>query len=81
MSFQGVTASLAVFSMSFQGVTASLAVFSMSLQGVTASLAVFSMSFQGVTASLHSCLGGWPRLSYRKQLKEGDEEADRGNDG
>ena len=23
----------------------------------------------------------WPRLSYRKQFKEGDEEADRGNDG
>ena len=23
----------------------------------------------------------WPRLSYREQLKEGDEEADRGNDG
>ena len=22
----------------------------------------------------------WPRLSYREQLKEGDEEADRGND-
>ena len=22
-----------------------------------------------------------PRLSYREQLKEGDEEADRGNDG
>ena len=23
----------------------------------------------------------WPRLSYREQNKEGDEEADRGNDG
>ena len=23
----------------------------------------------------------WPRLSYREQFKEGDEEADRGNDG
>ena len=23
----------------------------------------------------------WPRLSYREQIKEGDEEADRGNDG
>ena len=23
----------------------------------------------------------WPRLSYRKQFREGDEEADRGNDG
>ena len=23
----------------------------------------------------------WPRLSYREQLKEEDEEADRGNDG
>ena len=23
----------------------------------------------------------WPRLSYREQYKEGDEEADRGNDG
>ena len=23
----------------------------------------------------------WPRLSYRKQFKEGDEESDRGNDG
>ena len=23
----------------------------------------------------------WPRLSYRDQIKEGDEEADRGNDG
>ena len=22
----------------------------------------------------------WPRLSYREQYKEGDEEADRGND-
>ena len=22
----------------------------------------------------------WPRLSYRKQYKEGDDEADRGND-
>ena len=22
----------------------------------------------------------WPRLSYREQFKEGDEEADRGND-
>ena len=23
----------------------------------------------------------WPRLSHREQFKEGDEEADRGNDG
>ena len=23
----------------------------------------------------------WPRLSYREQFKEGDEEADTGNDG
>ena len=23
----------------------------------------------------------WPRLSYREQYKEGDKEADRGNDG
>ena len=23
----------------------------------------------------------WPRLSYREQFKEGDEEAERGNDG
>ena len=23
----------------------------------------------------------WPRLSYREQFKEVDEEADRGNDG
>ena len=23
----------------------------------------------------------WPSLSYREQFKEGDEEADRGNDG
>ena len=23
----------------------------------------------------------WPRLSFREQFKEGDEEADRGNDG
>ena len=23
----------------------------------------------------------WPRLSYMEQFKEGDEEADRGNDG
>ena len=23
----------------------------------------------------------WPRLFYREQFKEGDEEADRGNDG
>ena len=23
----------------------------------------------------------WPRLSFREQYKEGDEEADRGNDG
>ena len=23
----------------------------------------------------------WPRLSYSEQFKEGDEEADRGNDG
>ena len=23
----------------------------------------------------------WPRLSYREQFKEGDEEADRENDG
>ena len=23
----------------------------------------------------------WPKLSYREQFKEGDEEADRGNDG
>ena len=23
----------------------------------------------------------WPRLSYREQFKEGDEEADSGNDG
>ena len=23
----------------------------------------------------------WPRLSYTEQFKEGDEEADRGNDG
>ena len=23
----------------------------------------------------------WPRLSYREQFKEGDEEVDRGNDG
>ena len=23
----------------------------------------------------------WPRLSYREQFKDGDEEADRGNDG
>ena len=23
----------------------------------------------------------WPRLSYVEQFKEGDEEADRGNDG
>ena len=23
----------------------------------------------------------WPRLSYREQFKEGDEEEDRGNDG
>ena len=23
----------------------------------------------------------WPRLSYKQQFKEGDEEADRGNDG
>ena len=23
----------------------------------------------------------WPRLSYREQFKEGDEKADRGNDG
>ena len=23
----------------------------------------------------------WPRLSYREQFEEGDEEADRGNDG
>ena len=23
----------------------------------------------------------WPRLSYREQFKEEDEEADRGNDG
>ena len=23
---------------------------------------------------------GWPRLSYREQFKEGDEETDRGND-
>ena len=23
----------------------------------------------------------WPRLSYMEQYKEGDEEADRGNDG
>ena len=23
----------------------------------------------------------WPRLSYREQLKEGDTDADRGNDG
>ena len=23
----------------------------------------------------------WPRLSYSEQYKEGDEEADRGNDG
>ena len=23
----------------------------------------------------------WPRLSYREQFKEGDEEKDRGNDG
>ena len=23
----------------------------------------------------------WPRLSYREQFKEGDEAADRGNDG
>ena len=23
----------------------------------------------------------WPRLSYREQFKEGDKEADRGNDG
>ena len=23
----------------------------------------------------------WPRLSYREQFKEGDEEADRGNNG
>ena len=22
----------------------------------------------------------WPRLSYREQFEEGDEEADRGND-
>ena len=35
----------------------------------------------------HSSLGtshdhlDWPRLSYREQFKEGDEEADRGNDG
>ena len=26
-------------------------------------------------------LSGLPRLSYREQFKEGDEEADRGNDG
>ena len=25
--------------------------------------------------------GDWPRLSYREHVKEGDEEADRGNDG
>ena len=31
-------------------------------------------------ASPHDHLD-WPRLSYREQFKEGDEEAGRGNDG
>ena len=33
-----------------------------------------------VLASPHDHLD-WPRLSYREQFNEGDEEADRGNDG
>ena len=33
--------------------------------------------------NLSQCLSRivWPRLSYREQFKEEDEEADRGNDG
>ena len=38
------------------------------------------MCFVFLYLHLHDHLD-WPRLSYREQFKEGDEEADRGNDG
>ena len=36
--------------------------------------------FKSRTGTSHDCLD-WPRLSYREQFKDEDEEADRGNDG
>ena len=33
-----------------------------------------------VLKACYACLD-WPRLSYREQFKEGDEEVGRGNDG
>ena len=40
----------------------------------------FSMSDHSRCPPSHDRLD-WPRLSYREQFKEGDEGADRGNDG
>ena len=40
----------------------------------------YSSDTEWICSCAHDHLD-WPRLSYREQFKEGDEEADRGNDG